>query len=260
MRMRAAKDARSRNLVLYGHGRTWDQGARGCSCRKEEVLTAAEELELCRNFCDDISGKFEDMMSACAISHDAFIRTTEKRHFLAVESLWKRLVERGYLYVGEHEGWYCSSDETFVAASQVVDCDRQGPVFRSPEGVDKPVRWLSEQNWMFRLEAMEEPLRDWLSSESEPVVLPQSRLNEVREFLAGGLKDISVSRLRSKNPWAIPVPPSPRGAPDTDEEHSVYVWLDALCNYLTVCGSARRGTLAMRQCRGRPRRTLWART
>ena len=187
-------------------------------------------------FCDHVSKSFRDAFELAHIKFDRFVRTTDDDHALAVQAMWKRLLRSGDLYKGTHEGWYCSSDEVFVPENMVEEvpasegCDRTGEkkVISSESG--KPLRWVSEENWKFRLSAYEERLLAWLDGEGGPdsPVFPPKRTNEVRQLIKQGLRDISVSRLSEKVPWALPVP--------DDDEHSIYVWVDALTNYLTVTG------------------------
>ena len=201
-----------------------------------------------KRFCDRVSSSFRDAFDRADIHCDRFVRTTDEDHAVAVDNMWRRMVRSGDLYMGTHEGWYCSSDEIFVpenmvepAPGDVHNGNGEKQMVSSESG--RPLRWVSEENWKFRLSAYEDRLLEWLEGSASanmdsnsvaystsygPPVRPSKRLNEVRQLIKGGLHDISVSRLRSKVPWALPVP--------DDDRHSIYVWVDALTNYLTVTG------------------------
>ena len=152
------------------------------------------------------------------ISHDDFIRTTEGRHRLGVLELIRRIEERnpGDIYLGEHSGWYCQNEETFIPENQVRD------------GVDEDghkVEWTTEQNYFFRLSGYTHRLLAHYREHPE-FVWPQTRLNEVVAFVEQGLKDLSISRSSIK--WGIPFPGNP--------DHVIYVWMDALTNYISALG------------------------
>lgn len=190
-------------------------------------------------YCSDASSLFKACFEAFDIDFDAYVRTTDSDHAETVQWLWKRLQDRGYLYEGEYRGWYCCSDEAFLTDRQV------GPASAEPSDTAKGVEMvslesghtveqLSEPNWMFRLSAFREPLREWLAS-SPDAIQPPSRRAEVMAMLEddASFTDLSVSRPFTRVPWGIPAPPPP-STPDT--KHTIYVWLDALANYLTVAG------------------------
>ncbi|ETW05632.1 methionine-tRNA ligase [Aphanomyces invadans] len=174
-------------------------------------------------FCDDVAVSFQAMCAHGDIRYDRFVRTTEPSHAVAVAAIWRTLVENDYIYLGEHEAYYCISDETFLTDMQ-VDTRENGQIVSKESG--HPVELVKEQNYKFRLSKFQDKLLEWLDDHPD-VVQPPSRYNEVRATVERGLRDVSVSRLREKIAWAISVP--------DDEAHSVYVWLDALTNYLTCC-------------------------
>ena len=209
-----------------------------------KVQEAAEKAGLPPGvFCDDVSKKFKSTFDNFDITYDDYVRTTEPRHHAAVKKLWDKLWEQGHIYLGKHEGWYCTSDEAFLTDTQVETkvCAATGKEERISVESGHPVVWLSEENFKFRLSAFQKPLLDWLDGsggEALPVVYPESRRNEVREFVSGGLHDLSISRKREDVKWAIPVPES---TSEEESEHSIYVWLDALTNYLTVTGYGQEG-------------------
>ena len=168
-------------------------------------------------FTDDISVSFKRLFEHLNMSNDDFIRTTEPRHIKAAQAIWRRVQERGFLYKAAYEGWYCTVDEAFVPETQLVNgrCpDCGGPVDR-----------VSEESYFFKLSAFEKPLLDLYEQQPE-FVSPDIRRNEVVSFVKAGLKDLSVSRTSFT--WGIPVPDDPK--------HVMYVWFDALTNYITAVG------------------------
>jgi len=152
------------------------------------------------------------------ISHDDFIRTTEDRHRLGVLELIRRIEKRDPddIYAGEHSGWYCQSEETFIPENQVRDK-------RDESG--HPVEWTTESNYFFRLSRFTQPLLDHYAANPD-FIYPPTRMNEIRSFVEQGLKDLSISRTSIK--WGIPWPGKP--------EHVIYVWMDALTNYISALG------------------------
>ena len=167
-------------------------------------------------FTDRVSGRFRELARVMAVSNDDFIRTTEPRHKIGVQALWRELVRRDQIYLGRYAGWYSVRDETYFAESELVDG-------MAPTGA--PVEWVEEPSYFFRLSAWQERLLQ-LYEKRPDFILPPSRRNEVISFVKGGLQDLSVSRTSFS--WGIPVPDDP--------EHVVYVWLDALTNYMTALG------------------------
>ncbi|CAI5733215.1 unnamed protein product [Hyaloperonospora brassicae] len=180
-------------------------------------------------FCDDVSSRFVDVFRKANIRYSRFIRTSDADHKAAVEVFWQTIRENGYIYRGHHEAWYCKSDESFLTDMQVedkLDADGETLITVSKES-GHAVERLCEENYKFRLSAFQDRLLHWLEENPE-VIVPTARYNEVRAAVRGGLRDLSISRLREKIKWAIQVP--------DDDKHSVYVWLDALTNYLTSAG------------------------
>jgi methionyl-tRNA synthetase len=168
-------------------------------------------------FADVVSQKFRDLSPLLNISNDDFIRTTEPRHFRAAQELWRRVKERGFIYKGSYEGWYCTVDEVFVPDTQLIDgkCPTCG----------SSVERIAEESYFFKLSAFQERLRDYYA-EHPDFVTPPGRRNEIVAFIDNGLQDLSVSRTSFK--WGIPVPDDPA--------HVMYVWFDALTNYMTAVG------------------------
>ncbi|MGO8919880.1 MAG: methionine--tRNA ligase [Stellaceae bacterium] len=169
-----------------------------------------------QGFCDHISAQFRDVTRLMNISNDDFIRTTEPRHVAGVQALWQELQRRGEIYLGTFAGWYSVRDEAFYEESELVDG-------KAPTGAE--VEWVEEENYFFRLSAWQDRLLKFYD-ETPDFIAPRARRNEVISFVKGGLRDLSVSRTSFT--WGIPVP--------GDERHVVYVWLDALANYITALG------------------------
>ena len=172
-------------------------------------------------FCDKVSARFRDLAEAMNFSNDQFIRTTEDRHKRAVQHLWTRLVEKGYIYEDKYAGWYSVRDEAFYGEDELVEGDDGEKL--APTGA--PVEWVEEPSFFFKLSAFEDKLVEYYDNNPD-FVLPKSRLNEVRSFASGGLQDLSISRTTFS--WGVPVPDVPG--------HIMYVWIDALANYLTALG------------------------
>ena len=185
----------------------------------QKVARAAKAAGLdTREFADGIAGKYKALFATLGISNDDFIRTTEPRHIRAAQAIWRRVRDNGDLYKGTYEGWYCTVDELFVPESQLVD-GRKCPTCGTE------VERLSEESYFFRLSRYEDRLLEHYRTHPE-FIAPEIRRNEMTAFVAAGLKDLSVSRTSFK--WGIPVPDDPA--------HVMYVWFDALTNYLTAAG------------------------
>ena len=172
-------------------------------------------------FTDRVSLNFRTLAERMKYSNDDFIRTTEPRHIQASQALWKAIEASGNIYLGAYEGWYAVRDEAFYGEDELVP--GPGGKKRAPTGAD--VEWVKEPSYFFKLSAWQDKLLRYYEQNPQ-AIQPDSRRNEVISFVAGGLRDLSISRTTFK--WGIPVP----GAP----EHIMYVWLDALANYLTAIG------------------------
>lgn len=182
-----------------------------------KVAQAAEAAgESPQDYTNRMAKLFHEMTQAINSSQDVFIRTTEKRHHEAAQSLWKKLLERGEIYKSTYSGWYAVRDEAYYEESEIVDG-------KAPTGA--PVEWMEEASYFFRLSAWEKPLLDYYEANPDALA-PISRRNEILSFIKGGLRDLSISR--TKFSWGIEVPEDP--------EHVMYVWIDALTNYLTALG------------------------
>ena len=187
------------------------------------VQTARGQGRDIREFADEMSGYFRDMCHGLNISYDAFVRTTEPRHYEASQKIWKAMEANGDLYLDRYEGWYSVRDEAFYDESELIA--GEGGEKLSPQGT--PVEWTKEETWFFRLSNYQDRLLQ-LYSDNPDFIRPESRRNEVIRFVEGGLKDLSVSRTSFD--WGVPVPGSPG--------HVMYVWVDALTTYMTGVGFA----------------------
>ena len=182
--------------------------------------SAAAAGEAPQAFCDRVSQNFRDLSQLMNYSDDAFIRTTEVRHAGASQAIWRALDEAGEIYLGTYAGWYSVRDEAFYAEDELIEGEGGKA---APSGA--PIEWVEEPSYFFRLSAWQDRLLELYAAHPD-FVLPKGRLNEVVSFVKGGLRDLSISRTSFK--WGVPVP----GDPD----HIMYVWLDALTNYITALG------------------------
>ena len=170
-------------------------------------------------FCAKISKVFKDLTEKLNLSNDDFIRTTEKRHHKAVTEIWNRLVKSGDIYLSKYKGWYSVSDEAYYTQSEITE--KNGKKISTISGSE--VEWVEEDSFFFKLSSWEKKLLDFYEK-NKNFILPFSRRNEVINFVKSGLKDLSVSRTSFT--WGIKVP--------RNEKHVIYVWLDALTNYLSA--------------------------
>ena len=172
-------------------------------------------------FTDRVSQNFRDLVGVMDYSNDDFIRTTEPRHVAAVQALWTRLIEAGDIYLGSYAGWYSVRDEAFYGTDEL----RDGPNGKKIAPTGAECEWVEEPSYFFRLSAWQDRLLAFYDANPD-FILPPGKRNEVVAFVKGGLQDLSVSRTTFK--WGIPVP--------GDDAHIMYVWLDALTNYITAVG------------------------
>ncbi len=187
-----------------------------------KVKQAAEKAGVDpQTFTDQVSQNFRDLCPLLNYSNDDFIRTTEPRHIKACQQLWNTLVEKGDIYLGKYEGWYAVRDEAYYAEDELKDGPNGKKV--APSGAE--VEWMVEESYFFKLSAWGERLLKFYA-ENPDFIQPEARANEVKRFVEGGLKDLSVSRTAFD--WGVPVP--------GNDKHIMYVWIDALTNYLTVAG------------------------
>jgi methionyl-tRNA synthetase len=184
------------------HGQKIERSARQAGQTPQEFATA-------------VSSQFRALWDRMGLSYDDYIRTTEERHRKGVQKLFRVLQERGFIYKGSYTGQYCVSDELYVDAPPGSPCPDCGRITET----------VSEENYFFKLSAFERKLLE-LYEENPQFIRPEARRNEVISFVRGGLKDLSISRTSFD--WGIPVP--------GDEKHVIYVWMDALANYITALG------------------------
>jgi methionyl-tRNA synthetase len=199
---------------------------------------AVDEGRPAKAYVDEKVGYFHEAEDALAISPDRFIRTTDPDHVRSAQEMVKRAHANGDIYLGTYEGWYCPN-EGFRAASDVIETAR-GVI--CPNHPDVPLQWLTERNWFFRLSAYQERLERYFADNPD-FVQPEYRRNEMLGFIRGGLEDFSISRERTPGGWGIPFPIAENGESARREDGSwdpeagvIYVWYDALINYITGAG------------------------
>ena len=190
----------------------------------QKIQTAAEKRNITpKQLCDEVVQNFQKLWKVLDIKNDDFIRTTEERHEKVVQEVFRRLLANGDVYKGEYEGWYCVPCETYVPEAQMgegqtcPDCHR-------------PLTKMTEETYFFKLSKYAEPLLKFYE-EHPDAVMPKSRYNEIVSFIKSGLRDQSISRTTLS--WGIPLP--------GDEKHVIYVWFDALINYLSALDFPRDG-------------------
>lgn len=193
---------------------TDEHGLKMIQTAQREGMTPAELAT--RN-----AGRFRDMDDRFGISYDRFIRTSEEQHHASVQEIWKRMQASGDIYLDSYSGWYSVRDEAYYAEDETVV--GEDGVRRGPQGT--PVEWVEEKSYFFKLSAYQDRLLK-LYEEQPDFIGPDARRNEVISFVKGGLKDLSVSRTTFD--WGVKVPGDP--------EHVMYVWVDALTNYITGVG------------------------
>ncbi len=172
-----------------------------------------------KEFCDQISQTFKDLSKTLNLSNTDFIRTTEDRHKKTVQHLWSLLEKNDDIYLSNYSGWYSVSDEAFYNEDEIEEIDGKKIAKSSKSNVE----WIEEESYFFRLSKWQKPLLKFYENNPD-FILPESRKNEVISFVKSGLKDLSVSRKTFT--WGIPVP--------SNDKHIIYVWLDALTNYLSA--------------------------
>ena len=185
-----------------------------------KIQRAAEKKGLdTLKFCDEISKTFRSLSKTLNLTNTDFIRTTEDRHKRSVQHLWNELKKNDDIYLSKYSGWYSVSDEAFYSDDEIEELNGKKVALISKS----PVEWMDEESYFFRLSKWEKPLLDYYKANPE-FISPNSRKNEVISFVKSGLKDLSVSRKSFS--WGIPVP--------DNKEHIIYVWLDALTNYISA--------------------------
>jgi methionyl-tRNA synthetase len=183
--------------------------------------TAARQNRTARELVDEMAPLFQEMVRSLGCSNDDFIRTTEPRHYATVQALWKRMEAAGDIYLSKYAGWYSVRDEAYYAEDEIED--REGKKYSTKTGT--PVEWVEEESYFFKLASYQEKLLALYESQPD-FIGPNERRNEILSFVKGGLQDLSISRTTFD--WGIPVPDAPG--------HIMYVWVDALTNYLSATG------------------------
>ncbi len=187
----------------------------------QKVEKAAHEAKIePQKFTDKVSENFREMSTLLNLSNDDFIRTTEQRHNKSVQAFWKILEDKDQIYLSKYSGWYSVRDEAFVADNEIVEKD--GKKYNS---FGSELTFVEEESYFFRLSYWQKSLLK-LFDENPDFIVPKTRFNDVRRFIESGLKDLSVSRTTFN--WGIKVPTNP--------DHIIYVWLDALTNYISALG------------------------
>ncbi len=190
----------------------------------QKIQTVAEKRGMTpQALCDEVVQNFQKLWVALNIKNDDFIRTTEPRHEKVVQEVFRRLMASGDIYKGEYEGWYCVPCETYVPEAQIGEG-------QSCPDCHRPLTKMTEETYFFRLSKYAEPLLKFYE-EHPDAIMPKKRYNEVVSFIKGGLRDQSISRTTLK--WGIPLP--------GDEAHVIYVWFDALVNYLSALDFPEKG-------------------
>jgi len=190
--------------------------------QKIERIAAERGIAL-QDYCDGVAAQFQETWKRAEISNDDFVRTTSARHKKAVAEMWDRMEKAGDIYQAEYDGMYCVGCEDWKSEDDVVvvNGEKVCPIHQ------RPVERVKEKNYFFRLSKYADYLLG-LYEQPGGFIRPESRKNEVASFVRGGLRDLSISRMKKSVGWGIPVP--------NDPEHTIYVWIDALTNYLTVLG------------------------
>ncbi|HKM48299.1 MAG TPA: methionine--tRNA ligase [Terriglobales bacterium] len=208
-----ACDTIARRHRMLGHDTWFLTGTDEHGQKIERAAQAAGKTP--QQLTDEISAEFRSLWDRMGLTYDDFIRTTSDRHKQGVQALWRKIRDNGYIYKGIYTGQYCVFDELYVDAEPGAPCPDCG----------RPTETVHEENYYFKLSAFQDRLIR-LYTEQPDFIRPETRRNEVLSFVRGGLRDLSISR--STFSWGIPVPDDPK--------HVVYVWLDALANYITALG------------------------
>jgi methionyl-tRNA synthetase len=212
-------DAIARFMRLDGRRVMFLTGTDEHGQKVEKSAAAAGEAP--KAFTDRVSERFRELTKALGCSNDDFIRTTEPRHNRASQAIWQALADAGDIYLDTYAGWYSVRDEAYFTEGELTDGANGEKL--APSGA--PVEWVEEPSYFFRLSRWQQPLLDYYEKHPD-AILPETRRNEVVSFIRNGLRDLSVSRTSLR--WGVPVP--------GDDAHIMYVWLDALTNYLTAVG------------------------
>jgi methionyl-tRNA synthetase len=188
----------------------------------QKVAKAAADKGITPQALTDANSKnFKDLAKTLGISNDDFIRTTEERHIKSCQALWKRLEANGQIYLDKYAGWYAVRDEAFYDENELT----KGPNGEKLAPSGAPVEWVEEESYFFPLSKYQQKLLDFYDANPD-FIGPKSRFNEIYSFVKGGLNDLSISRTAFS--WGVPVP--------DNDKHVMYVWIDALTNYITALG------------------------
>ena len=184
---------------------------------QRKALEAGKEP---KEYVDEIVASFKALWQKLGIDYDYFIRTTEERHIKVVQAIFQKLYDQGDIYKGKYEGWYCTPCETFWTDRQVAEQEEK----LCPD-CGREIEWVEEESYFFRLSKYADRLLQHIK-DNPAFIQPETRRNEMVSFIESGLEDLSVSRTTFD--WGIPVP--------FDPDHVIYVWIDALSNYITAIG------------------------
>lgn len=191
----------------------------------EKVQKTAEKNNVsAQEFADLNAAAFEKMTDTLNISNDDFIRTTQPRHHKAAQAMWQKLQDNGDIYLGKYEGWYSVREEAYFAEDELTKVEGSEERI-TPNGTEAV--WVEEESYFFKLSNYTDKLLNFYNDNPD-FIQPETRRNEIISFVKQGLKDLSISRHKDRLSWGIPVP--------GDDNHVMYVWLDALTNYLTGAG------------------------
>lgn len=186
-----------------------------------KIFRKAEELGISTQaYCDEMAAKFSELKSSLNLSYDNFIRTTDEHHLKAVQEFWRLSLANGDIYKKNYQVKYCVGCELEKTESELVDS-------HCPDHPNQELETIDEENYFFRFSKYQKDLLK-LYQDNPEFVVPNNRLNEISKFVERGLDDFSISRLKEKMPWGVPVP--------NDEKHVMYVWFDALVNYISCLG------------------------
>ena len=210
-------DALARYWRLMGHEVFFSMGT---DEHGQKIAQKADDSEMSRQeYVDHYAAEFDRLKEALNLSNDTFIRTTDKHHKAAAEHIWNLCLEAGDIYKKKYKGLYCVGDEMFMKESDLVDG-------RCPNHPNLELQEIEEENYFFRLSSYQDYLVEYLSQPG--VITPEWRREEALKFVQAGLEDVSISREKSRMDWGVPVP--------GDDDHVMYVWFDALTNYISTLG------------------------
>ena len=194
--------------------------ATGTDEHGQKIAHSAEKVNLTpQELADQVVVKFKNLWPLLNIKYDDFIRTTETRHIEVVKKLLNKLHDKGDIYIGEYEGWYCIPCETFWTETQLID--------KTCPNCGRPLEKIKEESYFFKMSKYQDQLLSYIENNPK-CIQPEVRKNEIKSFIRSGLKDQSITRTKKSLQWGIDLP--------FDSNHVVYVWYDALINYLTVAG------------------------